>query len=155
MEKEQRAQITDILDKTDDMTIATIRPDGFPQATVVAFVHDGLRIYFSTFPASQKAGNIADNDKVSLTITPPYTRWQDIEGLSIGGHAHKVDDPDEARRVGMLILDRYPEVADVMEDAPGDSVIIRVDPVVISLLDYSRGFGHTEHIEVQSSLTAA
>lgn len=157
MDQEQHAQIIEILDQTDDMTIATIRPDGFPQATVVAFVHDDLRIYFSTFPASQKVRNIAETDKVSLTVTKPYTRWEDIEGLSVGGHAHVVTDPDEARRVGTLILDRYPEVADVMGDAPSesDSVIIRIDPVVISLLDYSRGFGHTEHIDVQERLSVA
>ena len=44
-----------------------------------------------------------------------------------------------------------------MGDAPSesDSVIIRIDPVVISLLDYSRGFGHTEHIDVQERLSVA
>ncbi len=157
METEQHAQIIEILDQTNDMTLATIRPDGFPQATVVAFVHDDLRIYFSTFPLSQKAQNIVGNDKVSLTITRPYTRWEEIEGLSVGGHAHVVTDPDEARRAGLLILDRYPEVADVMGDSPSEiePVIIRIDPVVISLLDYSKGFGHTELIDVQDRLTAA
>lgn len=37
------------------MTIATIRDDGYPQATVVGFVHDGLTIYFGSDRNSQKA----------------------------------------------------------------------------------------------------
>ncbi len=155
MKSETHAQIIEILDQTDDMTIATVRPDGFPQATVVAFVHDDLRIYFSTYPGSQKVRNISENDKVSLTITRPYTKWEEIEGLSVGGHAHLVTDPDEARRAGMLLLERYPEVADVMGDAAADAAFVRVDPVVISLLDYSKGFGHTEQIEVQDRLSVA
>lgn len=155
MNDEQHAQIMEILDQTDHMTIATVRPDGFPQATVVAFVHDDLRMYFSTFPASQKARNIAIDDKVSLTITKPYTKWQEIEGLSAGGHARAVTDPDEARRVGTLLLDRFPEVADLMGAAQEVPVIFRVDPVVISLLDYGKGFGHTEEIGVQERLPVA
>jgi nitroimidazol reductase NimA-like FMN-containing flavoprotein (pyridoxamine 5'-phosphate oxidase superfamily) len=155
MNSDQHAQILDILDRSVDMTIATIRPDGFPQATAVAFVHDDLKIYFSTFPASQKARNIAADDKVSLTVTKPYTKWEEIEGLSIGGHAHAVSDAEEATRAGALILERYPEIADVMGDASADSVIFRIDPVVVSILDYSRGFGHTEDITVQEQVTAA
>lgn len=154
MDSQLHAQIIEILGQTDDMTIATVRPDGFPQATVVAFVHDNLRIYFSTFPAAQKVQNITQCDKVSLTITKPYSKWEEIEGLSVGGHAHVVTDPDEARHVGNLILERYPEVADVMEDGPSDSVIVRIDPVVISLLDYSKGFGHAQQISIQGRLTA-
>ncbi len=152
MDESTHAQLIDILDRTLDMTIATVRPDGFPQATVVAYVHDDLAIYFGTDPGSQKAGNIAAHDAVSLTITPAYDRWQDIEGLSMGGHAHLVTDPDELTRVNQLMLERFPQVADVMADAPGPPAVYRVDPVVISLLDYGLGFGHTELIEVQPRL---
>jgi len=155
MDTEHHAQIIQILDQTDDMTIATIRPDGFPQATVVAFVHNDLRIYFSASPNAQKAHNIAACDKVSLTITRPYTRWDEIEGLSVGGHAARLEDPEELAQASKLILDRYPEVAEVMPNEPAGMTLFRVDPVVISILDYSRGFGHTELIEVQDRLPAA
>ena len=67
------AQIIDILDRAADMALATVRSDGFPQVTVVTFVHDDLKIYFATEPGAQKAVNIADCDKVSLTVTPSGT----------------------------------------------------------------------------------
>ncbi len=41
------------------MTIATLRPDGWPQATTVAYANEGLTIYFVCGPDSQKATNLA------------------------------------------------------------------------------------------------
>ena len=41
-----RNQIEAILEKGRDLTLATIRPDGAPQATTVSYVNDGLAVYF-------------------------------------------------------------------------------------------------------------
>jgi general stress protein 26 len=82
------------------MTIATIREDGYPQATIVSYVNDGLTIYFGCAARSQKATNIARCDKVSLTVNLPYASWDEIRGLSIGGKAERVADPRELDRVG-------------------------------------------------------
>ena len=43
------------------MTLATIRPDGFLQATMVYYANDGLVLYFATDLTSQKASNIQLN----------------------------------------------------------------------------------------------
>ena len=71
-------KILAILGGGSEMTIATVRPDGFPQATTVSYVHDGLKLYFGTAADSQKARNIALNDKVSLTVSLPYDRTEEI-----------------------------------------------------------------------------
>lgn len=155
MDQDTHAQIIRLLDEVPDMTIATLRPDGFPQATVVSFVHDDLRLYFGTFAGSQKALNIAECDKVSCTVTRPYGTWDEIEGLSLGGHASRVTDADELRRAGELLMERFPQAADYDTGDLGQLVMIRIDPVVISLLDYARGFGHTETLDVQDRLPPA
>src|SRR5215470_12591780 len=85
-----REEILSILKGAGDMTIATIRPDGYPQATTVSYVNDGLVIYFGCAAESQKARNLALNDKVSLTVTLPYFNWEEIRGLSLGGRAAPV-----------------------------------------------------------------
>ena len=54
-----REEILSVLKDASDMTIATIRPDGYPQATTVSYVSDGLTIYFGCAAESQKAQNIA------------------------------------------------------------------------------------------------
>lgn len=153
MDADTHAQIIRLLDEVPDMAVATIRADGFPQATVVSFVHDDLRLYFGTGAASQKARNIAACDKVSCTVTHPYRDWDEIEGLSLGGRAARVTDADEARRAGELLMARFPQAADYGSADLGEMVLIRIDPVVISLLDYTRGFGHTENYDVQARLS--
>jgi hypothetical protein len=60
-----------ILEAGGEMTVATVRPDGYPQANTVNYVSDGLVIYFGCAAESQKVRNIGCNDKVSLTVTPP------------------------------------------------------------------------------------
>src|SRR6516162_8433232 len=81
MDPALREEILSVLKAATDMTIATIRPDGYPQATTVSYVSHGLTMYFGCAAESQKAQNIAHNDKVSLTVTLPYFNWEEIRGL--------------------------------------------------------------------------
>jgi nitroimidazol reductase NimA-like FMN-containing flavoprotein (pyridoxamine 5'-phosphate oxidase superfamily) len=150
MDRSIKEQMMSIIDDVDDMTIATIRDDGYPQATTVSYVNDGLAIYFGTSATSQKAGNIARCDKVSLTINRPYETWNDIESLSIGGRAMQVTDPEEQAKVGQLMFTKFPLIMNYVSvsDDMSQLALIRIDPEVISLLDYAKGFGHTEQFDV-------
>jgi len=141
MDEIMRRQIISIID---DMTIATVRPDDYPQATTVGYVNDGLTIYFGTTSDAQKARNIARNNKVSLTIDRPYGTWDEIESLSLGGLATLVSDPAEQEKVGAMMYAKFPQIRGVESDELGTLVLFRIDPEVISLLDYSKGFGHTD-----------
>jgi nitroimidazol reductase NimA-like FMN-containing flavoprotein (pyridoxamine 5'-phosphate oxidase superfamily) len=141
-------KIVAILSGTTDMTIATVRPDGYPQATTVGFVNDGVKIYFGTSADSQKARNIALCDKVSLTVTLPYDRWEEIRALSMGGRAARVADPKEMARVGRLILKKFPQGADFGPNEADSIAIFSITPEVVSVLDYRKGFGHTELVKV-------
>src|SRR6516165_1867285 len=84
MDSGLQQEILSILKAAGEMTVATVRPDGYPQATMVNYVSDGFVIYFGCAAESQKVRNIACNDKVSLTVTPTHFDWEDIRGLSIG-----------------------------------------------------------------------
>ena len=46
MDEEIRKKILTLLDQYRIMTIATVRPDGWPQATTVGYVSNGLDLYF-------------------------------------------------------------------------------------------------------------
>lgn len=134
-----------ILDDAKDLTIATNRPDGYPQATVVSFVHENGVIYFSCGRQSQKARNIAVDDRVSVTTTAPYDDWNKIRGISMGAHALPLTDEKEAARVEELMMKRFPEALRFADAAKGWEIIFyRLDPVAISILDYAKGFGHAE-----------
>jgi nitroimidazol reductase NimA-like FMN-containing flavoprotein (pyridoxamine 5'-phosphate oxidase superfamily) len=150
MKHELQAKCVDILSRCADMTIATVRPDGAPHATVVSFVHDGLLVYFGCGVGSQKAANIAADPRVSVTITEPYKDWQSIRGISMGGTAAEVTDSRELARVGKLMVDRFPELASALPAERGLVKVFRVTPAVVSVLDYTMGFGHTDSATVEA-----
>ena len=83
MDEEIRKKILALLDQHRIMTIATLRPDGWPQATTVGYVNEGLTLYFLCGLDSQKATNLARDDRVSLTIdhdTPQIILPRDADG---------------------------------------------------------------------------
>ena len=144
MDDALREEILSVLKGASDMTIATIRPDGYPQATTVSYVSDGLTIYFGCAAESQKAQNIAYNNKVSLTVTLPYFSWEGIRGLSMGGMAKPVTDMNEINRVSELMLRKFPQILQYALAGKKGLFLVRITPEVISFLDYRKGFGHTE-----------
>jgi general stress protein 26 len=153
MDAKQLWTVLQILEKTSDLTIATIREDGYPQATTVSYVSDGLKIYFGTSPASQKARNLARCDKVSVTVNKAYETWDDIQSLSIGGLAHRVTDPAELGKAGQLMLAKFPQVAKYAPPDASGLAIFRVTMQVVSILDYAKGFGHTELVRVEEAVS--
>jgi general stress protein 26 len=145
---ELHAKILDLLARHDNMTIATVRPDGYPQATTVGYASDGLAIYFGCWVQSQKAHNLQRCDKVSVAIDRDHANWNEIEGLSLGGTARRVTDAEELEKVQALFLEKFPQVAAFGEKQLAGMAIYRVTPSVISVLDYTKGFGHTDLVTV-------
>ena len=150
MDHEMRAKILSLLDAHRIMTVATVRPDGWPQATTVGYAHDDLTLYFLCGQDSQKARNIAGDDRVSLTIDHDTQDVMAITGLSMAARAEPVGDHGEAARVIAMLLARYPAPQSYTGPLPGpeDVRIFRLTPTVISVLDYSKGFGHADLVTV-------
>lgn len=141
-----KKKILALLDQHRIMTIATIRPDGWPQATTVGYASEGLTLYFLCGPDSQKAKNLARDDRVSLTIDHDTAQVMEITGLSMAAHAKAVTDPAEANRILQLLFSKYSEQKSLPLPlpTPQDIRVFRVTPTVISVLDYTKGFGHTD-----------
>jgi nitroimidazol reductase NimA-like FMN-containing flavoprotein (pyridoxamine 5'-phosphate oxidase superfamily) len=146
MQEQIRSKILAILDAHRIMTVATLRPDGWPQATTVGYANDGLTLYFLCGLDSQKAANIARDNRVSLTIDHDTNEVMEITGVSMAARCEPVLDHAEGEKAMRLLMARYsPQKLPVPEmPKPEDVRIFRVKPVVISLLDYTLGFGHTD-----------
>jgi len=146
MQQEIEKKILALLDQHRIMTIATLRPDGWPQATTVGYVSEGLTLYFLCGLDSQKAANLARDNRVSLTIDHDAAQIMEITGLSMAGRAEAVVDRAEAEKVLRMLPLKYPEQKAMPGPMPtAEQVrIFRVVPIVISVLDYSKGFGHTD-----------
>jgi len=144
---EIRQKILRLLAEHRIMTIATLRPDGWPQATTVGYANDGFTLYFLCALDSQKAANLARDDRVSLTIDHDTPQVMEISGLSMAARAQAVTDAREGEHAMRMLMERYPQ----QQSLPFTSLpsfaevrLFRLTPCVISVLDYSRGFGHTD-----------
>jgi general stress protein 26 len=102
-------KIIDILDQHRLMTVATNRPDGWPQATTVGYCNDGLILYFLCAPQSQKAENLARDNRISLTIDHDTPDPMTILGLSMAAHAQPVKNASDADKIFRLLANKYPE----------------------------------------------
>lgn len=128
------------------MTVATLRADGWPQATTVGYAHEGMNVYFLCGLQSQKAVNIARDNRISITIDHDESQVMKITGLSMAARAERIEDPCEAERIMALLISRYPVQGQSPGELPPASAvaIFKVTPSIISVLDYSKGFGHAE-----------
>jgi nitroimidazol reductase NimA-like FMN-containing flavoprotein (pyridoxamine 5'-phosphate oxidase superfamily) len=104
MDEGLRRKILTLLDRHRVMTLATLRPDGWPQATTVGYANEGLNIYFLCGQDSQKAANLARDNRVSLTIDDDTPQVMEITGLSMAARAQPVTDPAEAQKVIDLLI---------------------------------------------------
>jgi general stress protein 26 len=151
MDARTKRFIMDIVDTQTDLTLATLRDDGYPQANTLGYANDGLRIYFGTDRGSQKVKNLLYCNKVSITIVPPYANWGEIRGLSMGGTAELLaDDAAESRKAMDLISRRFPTVLGMTPPVDSSAMVyVKFSPRVISVLDYRKGFGHAELVQVE------
>jgi hypothetical protein len=145
MSPDLRQEIIAILACARALAIATVGEDGAPHATAVSHANDGLAVYFGCSAGSRKLPNIAQDDRVALTVTLPYGEWREIRGLSASGRAHRLMDPAEIEHAARLLLGKFPEaVAEYASDDLQGIAFVRVTPEAICVLDYRRGVGHAE-----------
>lgn len=150
MNAEQRAAILELMASQNTCTLATVRSDGYPQATTVAYANEGLEIYLACDRDAQKLRNIRHCPKVSLTIDQDYVDWRQIRGLSLGGKADILGQRHEREHAFDLLSHKFPEMNALgkAEDLLYAMAFLRITPEVISLLDYTQGFGHTELVRL-------
>jgi nitroimidazol reductase NimA-like FMN-containing flavoprotein (pyridoxamine 5'-phosphate oxidase superfamily) len=114
----------------------------------VGYVNDDLTLYFLCSPQSQKAENLARDSRISLTIDHDTSDPMAILGISMAAQAQAVTDPTEIAKALTMLPRKYPGYAAFPMPKPEETVVFRVVPKVISVLDYRKGFGHAELVTV-------
>jgi len=138
----------DILKDNRLMAISTLRGDGWPQTTMVSYANEDILIYFIVSKASQKFANIERDDRVSLVIGRDFHDPSTIKAVSIAAKASEVRDPKQRQRAITLLLERHPGLRKLERPDPGHSAVMRANPEIITILDYSKGFGHADLLTV-------
>lgn len=143
---EQKA--VEILDRYRLMGLATLRADGWPQATMVSYANDGLLLYFIISRKSQKFANIERDSRVSIIIGSDFDDPAQIKALSIAANASEVRDPKQRDRAIDLVLQRHPALANLGRPDLTHSAVVRAYCSIVTILDYSKGFGHSDMLTV-------
>jgi nitroimidazol reductase NimA-like FMN-containing flavoprotein (pyridoxamine 5'-phosphate oxidase superfamily) len=142
----------DFLDRYRLMTIATLRADGWPQATMVNYANDGLLLYFIISKQSQKYANIQRDSRVSIVVGRDFEDPRQIQALSIAANASDVRDPKQRDHAIDLVLGRHPALAAMGRPDLGHSAVIRAYCSIVTILDYSQGFGHADLLTVSGGI---
>jgi general stress protein 26 len=143
-----RAKIREVLRSQHLMTLATIRPDGYPQATLLNYIADDLTLYFATDAASQKVANIKLNNKVSVAIASQTEDFYKLSGLSMAGIATRIMEKEAADRLSVRLFRALPQSKKFVPQDPRQLAVFSVAPVAISLVDYASGFGKSYLLEL-------
>jgi general stress protein 26 len=151
-DKELEAKILELLDEHKVMTVATLRGDGWPQATLVGYVHDGFTLYFAAAMISQKVANISRDKRVSVALG--HEEPTRLRGLSMAAHAEVVSNFAEIEAVNALLRERYHGQARFSPRETG-SVIVRALPMAISVIDLGKGPGREPELVSVADLGSA
>jgi nitroimidazol reductase NimA-like FMN-containing flavoprotein (pyridoxamine 5'-phosphate oxidase superfamily) len=133
------ARITDYLNKTRFIVLATVR-DGRPALrTMAAFATEGFSPVFSTHRNTDKVSQIEANPHVSLLFEHENQSLRTFVNVTISGVARRVDEEREKERITALIGARNPRYLE--RAARGDlveQVFYRVEPEEMTILDFSK-----------------
>ncbi len=140
------------------MTLATVGPDGAPQAAAVFYAADEeLNLYFLSSPTSRHSRNLAQQPTVAATIQADGQAWQAIRGLQIEGVAHQVENVRELAHAARVYVGRFEFLRGVLDATDADGPAVLRGPVASSrfyvlrptwlrLIDNTQGFGHKEEL---------
>jgi general stress protein 26 len=143
-DSEIKQQMIEYVASHQQMTLATVTPDGKPLARTVDYITDSADIYFGTGKDSRKVRDIQNNPNVAYTIDEVYKDWSQIQGAQMQGKATIVTDEAELNRIVQLFIEKFPVLAD-MPMGP-DLAIVKITPTEGFFLDYRKGFGHMDGI---------
>lgn len=139
---------TRILNSHRTMAISTVRPDGWPQTTIVGYANDGLVIYFLIYRSSQKFANIQHDDRVSIAVGEEPRELRELKAVFAGAHAREVTDTKEGEHAWRLLVRRHPNLAAFAVPEGSETAMMRVVCQYVSVLDYSKGLGHNEALTI-------
>ncbi|WP_043675011.1 PPOX class F420-dependent oxidoreductase [Streptomyces xylophagus] len=112
-----------LLDGKNFANVATLRPDGAPQTSVVWMKREGDTVLFSSLEDRQKVRNLRHDPRVSLSVFDLANPYASVE---IRGTAEIL--PDPGKRLPYELSHKYLGIDPPAERDDQTRVIIRVVP---------------------------
>jgi PPOX class probable F420-dependent enzyme len=125
----------DLLERPLFAHLATVRPDGSPQSSVMWFDWDGSRLRLTHTRTRQKFANIDKEPRIALSVADPDDQYRFLE---VRGIVESVEDDDETasfykslqRRYGMDYPVKDADVRVIITIAPQTFIAVKAGAVV-------------------------
>jgi hypothetical protein len=130
------------------MAISTLRPDGWPQTTIIGYANKGFELFFLIFRASQKFANIQLDDRISIAIGAEPREMEQIAAVYAAAHAREITEEIERQKAWRLLMERHSNLAGFQIPDASEAVFMRAACKYISVLDFSQGLGHREQLAI-------
>lgn len=117
----------DLLDRALFAHLATVRPDGSPQSSVMWFVWDGEFLRMTHTKNRQKYRNFQHEPRVALSIADPADQYRFLE---IRGVVESIEDDDAQASFYAALHERYSRTANIKDADVRVIVTIRPESFV-------------------------
>ncbi len=137
-----------ILNRHRIMAISTVRPDGWPQTTIVGYVNRGFDLYFLIFRSSQKYANIQKDPRISVAVASEPAEMEELQAVYAGARAEEITDDKQRAEAWKRLMERHSNLAGFKMPDASEAVFMRARCHYVSLLDYAQGLGHREQLVI-------
>lgn len=121
-EPQPPASHLDLLDRPLFARLATIRPDGAPQNSVMWFDWDGSRIRMTHTKSRQKYRNLSEDPRVALSLADPDDQYRSLE---VRGLVETIEDDDAQASFYQSLQRRYSRQYPIQDAAERVILVIR------------------------------
>jgi pyridoxamine 5'-phosphate oxidase len=131
--------------------LAYVRSDGTPvQRRLGSFAKDGSRILFSTRADAAKVREIQDQPRVSFLVEAEGQNLPEWKSALFLGKASILPDGPDLKRAVEIIGVRNPRFKErVSKEGLANTSIFAISATEVDIVDFSKGFGHSERIRVR------
>jgi nitroimidazol reductase NimA-like FMN-containing flavoprotein (pyridoxamine 5'-phosphate oxidase superfamily) len=137
-----------ILNEHRIMAVSTVRPDGWPQTTVVGYANRGFDIFFLIFRTGQKLANIQHDDRISIAVAAEPAELSDLKAVYAGAHAKEITDAKEREEAWTMLMQRHSNLGGFQMPDAGNAAFMRAACKYVSVLDFSQGLGHRDQLTI-------
>jgi len=144
-----------ILNEHRIMAISTVRPDGWPQTTVVGYANRGFDLVFLVYRSGQKLTNIKHDDRISIAVAAEPADLHELRAVYAGAHAQEIEDEAERQEAWRQLMQRHSNLAGSQLPDSKEAVLMRARCKYVSMLDFTQSLGHRENFVVDERSSSA
>jgi uncharacterized protein YhbP (UPF0306 family) len=140
-------EVHEFLNRRSTVTLATVNPDGHPQAAALFFATDDQTLIFLSSAKSRHGRNVVETGRAAVTVQGETWDWRKIAGVQMEGEVALIPAGPSWEWAWQVYKAKFPFVVEFRDEA-SRSDFFRFTPHWLRLIDNSVEFGYHEEINL-------